>query len=229
MIADALKVEIERYALEMIHRNALYVGAAEGRITAEKAAYYLSNVRCLLRHVIPYLESARSRAIALGDHALAEHYAQKWREEHGHDRWADDDLARLHQERATSVPAQPAPGLLALLRFLEATIERDPACFLSYILFGEYLIALMGAQWLALIEERCGIAASNFSVIAKHAELDRDHTEEGLEAIDRLVPDPRKLASMRAVLRQILAYFDQLSAEVMAFGEAGVCATSSAA
>jgi hypothetical protein len=213
----------------MVHDNALYVGAAEGRLTPEVVGYYLSNIRHLLHHTPLHLERARVRALARGEHSLAHYFAVKATEERGHDRWADDDLRRLRDELGAVPDGGHAPGLLGLIRFIEATIDRDPIDYLAYILFAEYLIALMGPEWLALIEERCGIPMRMFSVISKHAELDRDHTAEGLETIDRLVRAPAKLPDMRAVLRRTFVYFDQFSAEVVAFEGSRSCRTSSAA
>ena len=51
-------------------------------------------------------------------------------------------------------------------------------------------------------------------VIAKHAELDKDHAREGLEAIDALVQDPARLPAMRRVLLASIARFDQFCEEV---------------
>lgn len=219
MIADALGSEIERYAAAMPRRNALYVGAAEGRLTPEKAAYYLFNVRHLVRHTPVHVQRARERALELGEHALAEHWAGKQVEERGHDRWADDDLDRLRDGFGVGPSSQCSPALLGLIRRNQEVIERDPALYLAYALFVEYLVVLLGPTWLALLEERCGLPASAFSVIGKHAELDREHTAEGLEAIDALVEDPAKLGPMREVLRETFALFDRFSADVLAFGE----------
>jgi len=231
VIADVLRADVERYAAGMPRHNPLYVGAAEGRLTPEMVAYYLFNVRHLVRHTPAHLERARARALAVGDHALAAHFAAKHAEEQGHDRWADRDLERLSDGFGAAPRDEHSRGLLGLLRHVERTIDRDPALYLAYILFAEYLIVLMGPEWLALIEERCGIPRSTFTVIANHVELDREHTEEGLEAIDALVPDPAKLGPMRAVLRETFDHFDRFSADVLALGERpeAPCTTSSPA
>lgn len=219
MIADALKSDIERYAAGMPRRNALYVGAAEGRLTPEMASYYLFNVRHLVRHTPVHLARARERALELGDHALADHWAGKQTEERGHDRWADQDLDRLQDGFRVGAISECSPALLGMIRRNEEVVERDPALYLAYALFTEYLVVLLGPTWLALIEQRCGMPASMFSIIGKHAELDREHTAEGLEAIDALVTDPAKLGPMREVLRETFAFFERFGAEVLASGE----------
>jgi hypothetical protein len=101
-----------------------------------------------------------------------------------------------------------------LVTFLATTIDRDPVLYLSYILFAEYLIVLLGPEWLRMLEERCGIPRSSMTVIGNHIELDREHVEEALDQIDALVSDPHKLPSMRAVLLETFAYFDRFCADV---------------
>lgn len=229
MIADVLRADVERYAAGMPRHNPLYMGAAEGRLTPAMAGYYLFNVRHLVRHTPAHLERARARALALGDRALATYYAKKHAEEQGHDRWADRDLERLSDGFGASPRGEHSPGLLGLLRLIETTIDRDPTLYLAYILFAEYLIVLLGPEWLELIERRCGIPRSMFTVIDNHVELDREHTEEGLEAIDALVTDPAKLGPMRAVLRETFTCFDRFGADVVARGARSEvpCTTSS--
>lgn len=218
MIAAALKRDIERYAAGMHRTNPLYVGAATGRLTPEVVAYYLSNVRHLVQHTPLHLERARRRARALGRDDLAAHFAEKLVEEHGHDRWADQDLALLRERFGGEAVGALAPALLTQLRWIEALIDRDPALYLAYILFAEYLIVLMGPTWLALIEERCGIPRRMFSVIGNHAELDAEHADEGLDAIDAMVTDPALMRPMRETTARAIALFERWSGEVVAHG-----------
>ncbi|HJL17304.1 MAG TPA: hypothetical protein RMH99_16675 [Sandaracinaceae bacterium LLY-WYZ-13_1] len=232
MIADALDAKVEAYAATMDRHNPLFVGAAEGRLTVEQVAYYLFNVRHLIRHTPIHLERARRRALAAGDPALAEHFAGKLIEEEGHDRWADADLARLRAELGTEADGRVSPALDRLLRFIERTIDHQPARYLSYILVAEYLIARRGPEWLRLVEERCGIPASMMTVIGKHAELDAEHSDEGLEVIEALVPDPAMREPMCETFDASLAIFEDFCADVCSVGapaEARPCATSSSA
>ena len=93
--------------------------------------------------------------------------------------------------------------------------ERDPTLHLSYMLFAEYFVALLGPEWLKLLEERCGVARSSMTFVANHAELDRDHAEEAFDLIDELVSDPRKLAPMRQVVVETIAAFDDFCDEMV--------------
>jgi hypothetical protein len=214
MIANALRVEIERYAAQMKGSNPLFLKAEDGTFTNACMVNYLTNIRHLVCHGQRYIVRAGQRAVAVGDERLAEHYEHKRREELGHEKWADRDIERVSM--VSMIPANPdvLPSAHDLVMFLGKTIDEDPALYLSYMLFAEYLIVLLGPEWLQMLEERCGIPRSSMTVIGNHIELDREHVEEALDQIDDLVGDPRKLPRMREVLLEVLAHFDRFCAEV---------------
>lgn len=214
MIAFALRAHIESYAsTSMRTRNALFTRALKGTLTQSHLTRYLSNVRYLVAHTPIHLARAKRAAERAGDLRLAAHYAAKIGEEEGHDAWAERDLARLGA-RPSAFPRSSLATMTALVTFIESVIDEDPALYLAYILFAEYLIVLLGPEWLALLESRCGIPRSAMTVIGNHAELDRDHVEEAIDVIDDLVGDPSKLTRMRAVLDDTIAHFERFSTEV---------------
>jgi hypothetical protein len=213
MIASTLRVELERYAAQMRVSNPLFFKAADGSLTSACMTLYLANVRHLVLHTPIHLTRAASRARELGDPALAEHYENKRGEEHGHDAWADRDIERMSMMSSRGSQDVLSP-FCDLVEFIGNVIDEDPALYLSYILFAEYLIVLLGSEWLALLEERCGIPRTSMTVVGNHIELDRDHADAALDQIDALVGDQKKLPRMREVLRDVLAHFDRFCAEV---------------
>ena len=219
MIGDALRVELERYAATLEQENPLYIAARRGTFTPEVAARYLVNVRHLVRHTSPHLKRARARALARRVPALADHFDHKLAEERGHDLWAEHDLQKLRARFGTPDDAGIVPTLTALLEFLERTIDRDPALYLAYVLFAEYVIAARGAEWLAVVQDVCGIPIGSMSVIAKHAELDREHTHEGFETIDALITEPAMLAPMRDVLLTSRDLFEGFCSEIVSHAD----------
>ena len=214
MIADALRAEIESYAARMRKSNPLFVHAEDGSLSVPTVARYLANVHYLIRHTPIYLERARERSVAQNDDLLARHFEEKLDEEEGHDQWVEGDRARLSQEVGGRVSASVTVAMQELVTYLAEIIDEDPKLYLSYILFAEYLIVLLGPEWLTLLETRCGIPQSSMTVIAKHAELDREHTEEALDKIDDLVADPTMLPRMRQVLLASIEHFETFCAEV---------------
>jgi hypothetical protein len=213
MIANALRDEIDQYAHRMRTENPIFFRAEDGTLRYSAIAFYLANVRELLRHSPRQLARARGNARASGDVALALHFQHKLEEEVGHDRWADDDLRTL-RDRTDVANAAVGPAMRTQIGWIDQIIEEDPALFLAYILFAEYLIVLLGPEWLGLLESRCGIPRSSMTVIGKHAELDKDHVDEAMDEIDRLVADPKKLRRMREVVVEATQLFQRFCEEV---------------
>ena len=216
MFGNALRLEIELYAATMRKKNPLFTKAEDGTLSRAHVARYLANIHYLIRHTPVYLERARERALALGDTRLAEHYTHKLDEEQGHDAWAERDVERVSRTSDVVPRLDNAVAMRELVDYLGMIIDEDPALYLAYILFAEYLIVLLGPEWLALLESRCGIPHSSMTVIGNHAELDKNHVEEALDEIDELVGDPVKLPRMREVLRDSILFFDRFCAEVTA-------------
>jgi hypothetical protein len=229
MIGDALRSEIDRYAVEMRRSNPLFLKAEDGSFTAQCVARYLANIHHLICYTPVYLARARDRARALGDERLAAHYQHKLGEEEGHDAWAERDIQRISKQARLSVKREGLPAICELIEYLGRLIDEEPALYLSYVLFAEHLIVIVGPDWLRLLEERCGIPRSSMTVVANHVELDKDHVEEALESIDDLVGDPRKLPKMRDALLRSLSYFDRFCAEVTAEELDDTCTSRDAA
>ena len=220
MIGSALGSEIERFADETRLKNPVFARTREGKLTPDRVGAYLANVHFLISHTPFFLTRAGDRARELGDPKLAEHFAHKFIEEHGHDAWAERDVSRLAAIPGNDFSRKALPSMVALTDFLTGIVEGDPVLFLAYELFAEYLIVILGPEWLTMLEERCGIPRSSMTVIANHVELDKDHVEEGLETIDDLVGDPRKLPELRETLRTTFELFDKFCAELIERGEA---------
>jgi hypothetical protein len=216
MIADALRCEVEAYAAGMPRTNPLYYRAADGTLTPRHLTRYLASVHYLIAHTPMHLALAREGALARGDSQLADHFAHKLDEEQGHDAWAVRDFERMRAAAAAAARLEPCDAMRDLVDYVSGVIAREPRHYLSYILFAEYLIVLLGPKWLELLEERCSIPRTSMTVIDNHAELDREHTDEALDLIDTLVPDPRDLAPMRCVMQSTIERFERFCFEVLA-------------
>ncbi|MFW6086438.1 MAG: hypothetical protein ACODAG_04475 [Myxococcota bacterium] len=214
MISGVLRNDIEAYVQEARATNPLYHRILDGSLEREKVGRYLVNVLHLLRHTPPYLERARQRARERGQRELADYFDQKLDEEVGHDQWAVSDIHHFTTVLNVRCRDVVMPSLASMLAYLGDVIDEDPTLYLAYILFAEYVTVLEGPALLELLEERCGIPQQCMSAIGNHVELDKEHVEEGLDAIDGLVGDPAYLSPMRRVLRQSIQYFDGFLAEV---------------
>lgn len=215
MIGHALRFEIERYADRFCKEKSAFLLAAEGRLDHAAVARYLVSLEYSVRSTPRMLALAKQRALLQGDLELAKHYTRKDEEEAGHHVWAANDIHVLKQTKGADHLGGPATAILELIAYLESAIQKDPYHYLAYMLFAEYFTVLVGGAFLQNLVERCGVPANALTCVAKHVELDAEHTEDGIEAIDRLVVDPRQLEPMRQVVRTTMQFFDRFSDEIL--------------
>ena len=178
-----LREMIERSANELRQTSALATLVKQGKITPRAIALYLESLRYLFSHSPELLRAAAQRSDALGRAGLGNYFRAKVHEEQGHDNWASSDLARL----PTSITAgiRPAQAVVQLVELQRAMIARDPMCYAAYVLWAEYLTALLGAEWLAALAA-FGYSKEQLSSVAKHLDADREHAPRGFEEIDSL-------------------------------------------
>jgi pyrroloquinoline quinone (PQQ) biosynthesis protein C len=215
MIADALRLEIEAHAARVRMSNPLLHRAAAGEVSPAAVERYLVTLRYMIANTPPNLALARDQARDAELDALAVYYSEKLAEEDGHERWADHDLQVLRDHGDFAHHRDPAPSAVVLNRFLQRTIHRDPVLYLAYVLWAEYFTTLVGGEVVQHLVERCHMPAEALTCLSKHVELDKDHTEENLDALDALVGDPRMLEPLRRVLDTSMALFDRLCEEIV--------------
>jgi pyrroloquinoline quinone (PQQ) biosynthesis protein C len=213
-IGETLKIEIENYAAGLRDSNQLFRRAQDGDLSPDVLAAYVSNLNILVQHTDKNLTLAQKRATELGRTNLARFFVDKRTEEDGHSRWAENDVRTLKGLFGVAPAEAPASSILGLLEYLRTTIDEEPACYLAYILFAEYVTVLVGPEWLRLLERRCGLPSSAVTVVKNHVELDVSHVADGLEQIDRLVDDVNLMRPMQEALRKSMAYFDQFCSEI---------------
>ena len=213
MIVDELKERIESYARDVELSHPLMLRARAGTLTPHEIAAYVSNMRYSMRCIYRHLVAARDRAEQLGLEVVAEYFSRKFDEEYGHDAWAEEDLARLSADYRTG-EFSPTPTMVEFMDYLTETVQNDPRYYLAYTLFLEYLTVLAGPQFLAAIEEHCGIPKSHMSVVSKHVELDKHHVDEALEEMTVLTRGVDR-AGMAETLARSMDFFSRSCTEVM--------------
>jgi pyrroloquinoline quinone (PQQ) biosynthesis protein C len=207
--------------------NRLLALARQGKVTAEIVVAYLSGVLFMVRQTPVHLALAARRARETGREDLAGFFARKIAEEQGHDRWALDDFEELGRLFGTAAAQHPDASMIALAELLAGAIQRAPASYLAYILFTEHLTVLLGPVWLTALEERCGIPRRALSVVAKHAELDREHVQEALRELDALLTDA-DVPGLDHVLARASAQYDDFYARLADLAPEGVAPRATA-
>lgn len=214
MIAEILKRDIDKYADEL-RRSPLLEAARNGRVTAEMVGSYLASIQVLLAHTPVHLRYASERARELGFPRLAAFFDEKMEEERGHDRWAAADRSRLERSFGKTARREALPAIRELLDNTERAIQRSPHDYLAYILFAEYLIVVLGPEWVESLVG-CGVPRDALTAITHHVELDQGHVAEDVRWIDSLVDDESLLDSLRGTLhstmRRFTEFFDAVHA-----------------
>src|SRR5262245_47753898 len=136
-----LRQTIERAAEDVRQSSALATLVKKGAITPRAIAVYLESLRFLFSSSPELLRTAAQRSEALGRSALADYFRDKIHEEQGHDNWAATDLAKL--PAAVTAGVRPAQAVVELVELQRSLIARDPICYVAYILWAEYLTALL--------------------------------------------------------------------------------------
>lgn len=213
MISNALRTDLEAW-LGRKHENPLYRRAADGTLTHAMMTRYIANLTHMIRFTGPHLQAARDLARSQGNEALARYYAEKIGDEVEHHTWGEEDLESLTQLSAAAAHTSITSAMHEFAALVEDGLHEDPANYLCYIAFTEYVTSRLGAEFLDLVESRCGISRSSLSIIDKHVELDVEHAEEGFAVFDDLVTDPRKVAPLRRMLARIFETWDRHAAEV---------------
>lgn len=185
-LATRVRQRIESITAEMGQRNQLALKARQGTLTQEQVRTYLSNLFYAFSNTPRHLNFAATRADELGMGEVGEFMRSRIAEELGHEEWARNDLRKqkLGEPEAGAV----LPEMRSLMSDLDSVIERDPRLYVAYMAFAEYFTVLAAPEFLRDVENNCGIKADALTAITNHAELDKDHIEEDLEAIAGLVP-----------------------------------------
>lgn len=211
MIGAAIRTDIEAWAACRYERT-FFRMARDGQLTPAMVARYLTNVTWSIRQNAGHLRDAHARSRELGDERLAQYFHEKIGEEAGHEEWGDRDLESFQQ----LVPTAPTvtPAISSLDKYIGEVIEEDPALFLVFLAFAEYITVLLGPELLDQIEGNCGVKRSSMTVIDNHIELDRDHAEENFGLLDDLISDPRRIRPLRDAMKRVLGFFDRFCEEV---------------
>jgi pyrroloquinoline quinone (PQQ) biosynthesis protein C len=205
-LARALAKEIETYAERLRRTHPLIATARSGAFPPEGVATYLVNARYMVSQTPRHMSVAAARSLELGKPDLAAFFLRKRREELGHDRWADDDLAVIRNTFGVVPEEQPSRHIRDMLHSIGRIVELEPSRYLAYTLFVEYLTVLLGPVWTGALTQNCAIPSEGLSVVTRHVELDVSHVEDELRELDALL-----------TLDNRVHYFDVLYASMRYF------------
>lgn len=213
-LGESMRAEIQNYYQKARTVSPLLVGAREGHLTPRHVAEFLDNIFYLIQHTNIFLRLARRICLEKGLHQLGEFYSLKIDEEKGHERWAEADIEGLAKQFGAKPLRAVTPGMRKLVDSIRESIERDPTLYLCYIMLAEHFTVLCSPEFLSDLRDKCGIPLASMSVIGNHAELDKDHVLEMVEAIDRLAPEEKYRDLFQQRLKVHMGYHEAFCREI---------------
>lgn len=216
MLAKELMARIDAYHAECFKTNPFFRAARNGTVSVEDFKRFLANIHHLISHTPIHLHAARQSAMHKGLLPLAGYYKTKLGEEEGHDEWSAADLEGLKARGASNATtADVTPGLHAMLRHNEINIDKDPALYLSHILFAEYFTVIATPPMVDELEKNCGLPRELMSVVRNHAELDKEHVAEWQEEIPKLVNETKQRKAMLASLERTIECYHSFCSDLL--------------
>jgi pyrroloquinoline quinone (PQQ) biosynthesis protein C len=218
MLSKKMLSVIEEFSEQILKENPFALAAQEGLVTEQQITTYLQNLRWVFKNNTAYLKFAEQRAEQLSLFELKNFFQSKYKEEIGHEQWAEEDLKHREVQNSTNSDFI-LPSTRRLIAYLHDLIHADPNLFLAYMLFTEYFTVIVGPRFLSLLENQCGIPRSEVSSIGKHVEADQAHTTEDAEIIDHLVYGTSHSAAMMEALYGSIVRIDCLLAECVGIAQ----------
>jgi hypothetical protein len=178
---------------------------------------YLFRLHCAVRAIVPLMETARTRALAMADScpvaaALVPYLTQHIEEETGHDEWLLEDMQVLGMSRSDVLSRPPARTVAALVGAQYYwVLHAHPVAFLGYATVVEG--TPVRAETLEHLVQ-AGIPRGALRTLYLHAELDIGHGAEAAQFLDGLplTADHSRLIGLSALhsIEQLSLVIDEL-------------------
>ena len=209
-VTKQLKESIEGWANEL-RESPLRMLAQRGEITPRALCLYLESLRYMFQHTERNIALAASRCMELGLTDFAGYFECKMREENGHDGWAKNDLARLPEGVTSGI--RPSAAVLKIIELQRELIAKHPICFVSYIVWAEYVTVLLGDEWLAALAAN-GYSRDQLSAVSKHVDADREHAQRGFFEFDTLWNEQLEAEALFETMRAASRLFEEFCDEI---------------
>lgn len=192
MFRDKVKQEIEAATKNLLDKNIFIQKARKGDLSKEQISRHIKNILYSIEFTPTHLKTASERLKACGQPEIALFMDEKFNEEVGHDHWAKADLANLGSSNRIQHDKDLTKGIIELVKYIEVLVNNEPLKYIAYMTFVEYFTVLAAPEFLDCVEKKCGVPRTSLSVVSKHGELDKHHTDDDLNAIEKFVDSPQK-------------------------------------
>lgn len=178
-------------------------GCLRGEVSLPSYVAFLEQAYHHVRHTVPLLRACRA-ALPPRHAWLREPLDEYVREEQGHDEWILDDLRACGADAEAVRHGEPGHAAEVMVAYAYDTIaRRNPLGFFGmvHVLEGTSVnLALLAAD---RIQEPLGLPDAAFSYLRSHGTLDREHTAQFAQLMDR-IEDP---ADQRAIVHAARAFY----------------------
>lgn len=212
-VGTTVRVTIERLTAELRQSTQLVNIANAGRFPPRALGLYLDSLRYLFVQSQRNLQLAATVTRERGDNQLAEYFARKAAEEHGHDAWAMHDLSLL--PAASTQGIRPARAVLRLAELQRSLLARHPFCFFAYALWAEYFTSLAGQEWIEALGQS-GYSPGQLTAVGNHVIADREHAREGFDVLDELWRGEPSCKELCEGIMEAVREFENFCGEVYA-------------
>lgn len=207
MFAQTIKDEIEEFTSQFLTENPFPRAAEQGQLQKSDLIRYIRNCLYAVRHTPRHLIQAASCAKSRGEKSVSQFMEQKFCEEQGHDAWAIEDLGHFKVAVREDEDLDVTEANKELLAFAGHLTLSDPMSYMAYITFIEHFTVLAAPSFLNSLE-RVGIPRNSLTIVAHHAELDKDHVVDDLKAIAEIVVSEVQQKRFIDVLRKTAILID---------------------
>src|ERR1044072_7231093 len=120
-LTKQMKQKVEAYWDYLKSEDPYNRAILEGRASPEMVNRFLVDVHYLVEHTPLHLIRAAQLAGKKGDHKLKKFFEHKRGEESGHDKWAEDDLAKVRSTMNAPKSSRVSAEMQELVKHIEAT------------------------------------------------------------------------------------------------------------
>ncbi|RZA26624.1 MAG: hypothetical protein EOP10_03000 [Proteobacteria bacterium] len=167
--------------------NEFFLASENGKLGQDQVVMLLKNLSHLTSQTPRHLKIAAVEARNRDLNDLARFFENKLDEEVDHDKWGENDVKAITGESFD--PSQSTTATPEMSSFVEQNIvliKKHPFLYTVYILWAELFTVMSTPKFLAQVEKSCGIPPEFMSILANHAELDKEHTAEWKEEVSKL-------------------------------------------
>lgn len=206
---------IAQHFQDLKQHNLFYQRIFSGSITVEEFASFIKNVSYLTAHTPLHLSRAIKSAETQGFSNLSRYFQRKYTEETGHHLWGESDLREIESRFGVQQASIPISNQMkSYIKGNEELIDRDPFLYFVYILFAEYFTVIAAPESLLAVQKSCKIPKEMMTIIANHAELDKDHIQQWALEARAVGLDPSKESHYMRGLQEIMQRYDHFCHEL---------------